>query len=698
VGSQGIVEANSVMGGNGVALQGNNSDPGPTDYLLFNAGDIFGGYAGVELAGGGDDSIINSGDISGATGIVVTGTIATEYIENSGTISGSLNSLNAGAAIWCYGSPAARSVDIVNSGIIANTGANPAGDGGALFFHDASGTTSIIDNKGTIIGSGYAIQSLTDILDIANSGTIQGGLYSKSAVDVDNSGLWQGQAGANYGWELEAAGDTITNAGMIEAAISLIAGDDTVSNSGTTTKGILLTGAGEENNLDNSGTIAGAVLWVGGGDTITNSGVVESYVDVLGSHGYDYVKNEGSIGQIYFEPADETLINTQTGAIGGQATFEGAGDTLDNSGRIDGAVTLLGGGDTVTNAGDIDGLVEFTGSGATNSLANSGSITGGLKFSGQGTTLTNAQAGTITGPVSFGNADDTVDNSGAIDGKLTIASGGDTVTNAGDIDGAVSFTGTGATNSLTNSGSITGAVGFNAEYIQFTNTQAGTIGGYLNFNGSGDTIDNAGKIDGTVAIESGGDAFNNAGDIDGLVEFGGPGVNNTFTNSGSIREGFDYLSSKDSVVTNNGQIYGNVQLGGSDTLTNHSQIYGNVGLGATNTLTNDGTIHGNVALGATDTFDVSPGEVTGSITASTSDLFEFSGNFSNETINGFTGGTGSTHDTIQFAANDFASFAALQKDMTQAGSDVLIRLDSTDSITLTGVTLSSLVAADFKFV
>ncbi len=36
--------------------------------------------------------------------------------------------------------------------------------------------------------------------------------------------------------------------------------------------------------------------------------------------------------------------------------------------------------------------------------------------------------------------------------------------------------------------------------------------------------------------------------------------------------------------------------------------------------------------------------------------------------------------------------------MSQVESDVLIRLDATDSITLAGVTLANLAAADFKFV
>ncbi len=46
-----------------------------------------------------------------------------------------------------------------------------------------------------------------------------------------------------------------------------------------------------------------------------------------------------------------------------------------------------------------------------------------------------------------------------------------------------------------------------------------------------------------------------------------------------------------------------------------------------------------------------------------------------------------------------ASAVALQRDfaMSQVGSDVVIRLDATDSITLKNVAVSSLVPADFKF-
>ena len=95
--------------------------------------------------------------------------------------------------------------------------------------------------------------------------------------------------------------------------------------------------------------------------------------------------------------------------------------------------------------------------------------------------------------------------------------------------------------------------------------------------------------------------------------------------------------------------------------------------------------------------------VTGAIYASTvtgspGDLFEFSGDFGKVTFNDFVGGTGTNHDTIQFAANDFGTYSQVQSASTQVGADVVIKLDATDSITLNNVTLSSLVSTDFTFV
>ena len=68
------------------------------------------------------------------------------------------------------------------------------------------------------------------------------------------------------------------------------------------------------------------------------------------------------------------------------------------------------------------------------------------------------------------------------------------------------------------------------------------------------------------------------------------------------------------------------------------------------------------------------------------------------TIKSFKAGTVATHDTIEFAASDFTSYAQVQGAMTQVGANVVIRFDASDAITLDNVSVSKLVSADFNFV
>jgi len=61
-------------------------------------------------------------------------------------------------------------------------------------------------------------------------------------------------------------------------------------------------------------------------------------------------------------------------------------------------------------------------------------------------------------------------------------------------------------------------------------------------------------------------------------------------------------------------------------------------------------------------------------------------------VNGFD-----ASDTIQFSAQDFASFSALQGNTQQVGANTVITLDANDTLTLTNVLATSLSAAQFKF-
>ena len=144
----------------------------------------------------------------------------------------------------------------------------------------------------------------------------------------------------------------------------------------------------------------------------------------------------------------------------------------------------------------------------------------------------------------------------------------------------------------------------------------------------------------------------------------------TLTNTGTISNGgagADAIYSAGpqasiGLLSNSGQIDGAVDLlgGWGDTLDNFGQIFGNIALAGGDTLMNQGQVYGGVTLGSADTFDASSGEITGAITASSSDLLGFGGNFGAATIDDFVAGTGATHDTVQFATSDFASYAALR--------------------------------------
>ncbi|MGD0763594.1 MAG: hypothetical protein ABR929_10505, partial [Roseiarcus sp.] len=534
-------------GDNGLIMSGTGLE---THDSLFNAGSISGAFA-VFINNGGGDSFVNSGNISGSTGISLYDNVADygESIENSGVIAGG-GALNS-SAISSVGSKAG--VEIVNSGLITNSAANYSGGAAAVLYFDDDGdgqTQSTIDNKGTISGAGYVIQTDFDHLVINNSGTIHGGLYAASdaSVDVVNSGLWQESDTNAWSWWLNDSDDGLWNTGTIQASIDMLAGGDTISNAGTIGEGIDLSGSAGNNDLDNSGKIAGAVGWIGGTDTITNSGLIDNGLTIaVGAAGGDTITNSGSIdGGLLFDPSTETLTNAHAGTISGGVQFDGASDKIDNAGKIDGVVTIVSGSDSFINSGDIDGEVEFSGIGETNALTNSGSMTGSLDiygaitavtFEGAFSNLTNSHAGTIAGAVTFNGASDKIDNDGKIDGAVTIASGSDSFTNAGAVDGEVDFTGSGPTNTLTNSGSMTGvniagvitavsfggafsnltnsgsmtgAVTFGGANSNLTNSHAGTIAGAVTFDRVSDTIDNAGKIDGAVTILSGSDSFTNS--------------------------------------------------------------------------------------------------------------------------------------------------------------------------------------------
>jgi hypothetical protein len=77
-----------------------------------------------------------------------------------------------------------------------------------------------------------------------------------------------------------------------------------------------------------------------------------------------------------------------------------------------------------------------------------------------------------------------------------------------------------------------------------------------------------------------------------------------------------------------------------------------------------------------------------------SETFGFAAEMGTASIAGFV-----ASDSLHLNSADWSDFAALQNsgDLTQVGNDAVIRLDGSNAITLTGVTASTLTAANFNF-
>lgn len=139
-----------------------------------------------------------------------------------------------------------------------------------------------------------------------------------------------------------------------------------------------------------------------------------------------------------------------------------------------------------------------------------------------------------------------------------------------------------------------------------------------------------------------------------------------------------------------GVITGHLALcGASNWLENDGLIGSGVSLGANSTLIDAGQIAGGLALGLGDTLDVVQGGRVGVVTLAGADVMRFSPGCGAVVIDGFRTGNGAGHDTLTVTGSGAA--------MSQVGADVVIRLDGGDSITLVGVRLPSLAAANVQF-
>ena len=96
-------------------------------------------------------------------------------------------------------------------------------------------------------------------------------------------------------------------------------------------------------------------------------------------------------------------------------------------------------------------------------------------------------------------------------------------------------------------------------------------------------------------------------------------------------------------------------------------------------------------------FLASTGSDTLTGTAGRTDLFLFGAATGNDMVRGFEpASAGSTHDVIELVGTSYQNFDQLKPQISGTGAAV-IRLDGSNSITLSGVSASSLSPADFRF-
>jgi len=303
VGNQGAVDG---LASNGVEFVGNFGHAAAADNSLTNSGYISGYIDGVLSEYGGGDAIDNSGQISGEVGVYLDGNVATDIVENTGTITDDANDSVSGSAIFTAFSSAG--IDVINSGTITDVGANALNSGGAvLYFDDNSGKTSTIDNTGTISGLGYVIQSISDILDISNSGMIHGSLY------------------------LKASNDVITNskAGAIDGGITIAGGSDTITNAGDIDGAITFTGTGKTNSLTNSGEIIGNLKFSSAHSTLANNGSITGDV-FLAADGS--LVNDGTIHGTLYAAASDVIDDGRGVVTGGVRAW--SSDTFEYEGNF----------------------------------------------------------------------------------------------------------------------------------------------------------------------------------------------------------------------------------------------------------------------------------------------------------------------------------------------------------------------------
>ena len=388
-----------------------------------------------------------------------------------------------------------------------------------------------------------------------------------------------------------------------------------------------------------SGEVSGDGVAINGtGNTLAVDSTVQGGASAVQANGTQSFIDVGTLGELQG-------LSTNSWGLGINGSSAATDDTILNSGQIVGTTGIgisNGGGNSITNGGTISGGttgINYDNNVAQESVENSGTISGeayAITSSGSSAGVNIVNSGLLTAdPVSSAQATIYLD-----DATGTVSS----IDNKGTILGG--STGTGAIDDVTDTLEL---------------TSSGTIHGGIQVSGSNSIIHNSGTIHGSVGVGPG-------------------GTNSTIDNSGTIAGNVTLLGAGDALNDYGGTVTESLFLAPDNIKVS---LYGGGSLGE-------------ITCGKGDVIDDYRGTIDG-IDMAGGVTVDYQGLFGEQTITDFTVGTGSTHDTISFAANDFQTFSAVQSAMTQLGADTVIKLDTDNSITLVHVSKTSLVKGDFKF-
>ncbi|WDL73370.1 hypothetical protein [Helicobacter winghamensis] len=660
-----------ITNGGGVNWIGNHSQ-GTIDNVTIDGGTI---KSDINNQNGSINKI--NIDNNGSVGSITNGdgntnsTIGSIQISNKSNINGNItNKATITNGISINGGSVGG--DIKNSGTNAKTGNITINNGGSVggsiinengANYEATNTITLdkgsslggIQNKGANSTFSANLDLKGNVGTISNEGTFNSdlNLNNISVNTINNSKDFNGDLNLSNGASVQAINN---NGGTISKDISINSNAKvgTISNAvgAIIAKNISVNNA-TLTSIDNKGTIQEAIKLENGtiGD-ITNSGTITNGITA----------SNGTINKI---------TNSDSGTISKEINISSNANVgaISNSGTIQEAIRLDSGILTaLSNAKNATiKEVNISNNSKVGNITNEGTITNGItidKASLEGN-ITNSgnlskidvnNGGNITGNITYSNN---------AKGNLTIKDGGkvagafineknSTFNDAIKVENNASLGG--VVNKGTFSGSLTVDKGGEVGYISYE--EGSTFNGTLDIKGEVGGISNKGNFNGTIKVDSILKALSNEGTIkevelantaklDALINEGT--INDKLTNkgelaqlanSGTLENGFESESKKDTTLINSGNIKngitnngtGKLTLANSGTITNGITNNTNANLTLVNQknitgditnatkanleLSNSGNISGNVTNTGTLTL-ANAGEVTGDITNNT---------------------------------------------------------------------------------